>query len=75
MSRMLIALVRLYRLTLGPWWGGRCRFTPTCSEFAIEALEHHGAWRGGWLTARRLACCHPWCAGGFDPVPRVFRKS
>jgi uncharacterized protein len=66
---LLLRLVYLYRLLLSPWWGGRCRFTPTCSEYAIEALERHGAVRGAWLAGRRVACCHPWHSGGFDPVP------
>jgi len=69
MSRMLIALVRGYRYALSPWWGAQCRFTPTCSQYAIEALERHGAWKGSALAFRRVARCHPWHAGGFDPVP------
>ncbi|SHE93862.1 hypothetical protein SAMN02745117_01083 [Lampropedia hyalina DSM 16112] len=69
MRRLLIALVRLYRLTLSPWLGSSCRFVPSCSVYAIEALEKHGAARGSWLTACRLARCHPFCAGGHDPVP------
>ena len=69
MNHLIIGAVRLYQLVLGPWWGGRCRFTPSCSSYAIEALERHGAWRGSWLGARRLSRCHPWCPGGHDPVP------
>lgn len=69
MKTVLMALVRAYRLLLSPWWGRQCRFTPTCSEFALEALERHGALRGSWLALRRVARCHPWCPGGFDPVP------
>ena len=68
-SRALIALVRLYRYLLSPWWGNQCRFSPTCSEYAIQALRRHGAWKGSWLAARRISRCHPWHAGGFDPVP------
>jgi uncharacterized protein len=68
-TRLLIALVRGYRLVLSPWWGRQCRFTPTCSEFALEALERHGSLKGSWLAMRRIARCHPWHAGGFDPVP------
>jgi putative membrane protein insertion efficiency factor len=69
MKTLLIALVKGYRLLLSPWWGRQCRFTPTCSEFALEALERHGAWRGTWLAMRRVSRCHPWRAGGYDPVP------
>jgi uncharacterized protein len=69
MKLLLIAAIRGYRLLLSPWWGGQCRFSPTCSEFALEAIERHGSARGGWLAARRLCRCHPWREGGFDPVP------
>jgi uncharacterized protein len=69
MSRLLVALIRAYRYLLSPWWGRSCRFTPTCSEYAIEAIERHGALRGGGLALHRIGRCHPWCAGGFDPVP------
>jgi uncharacterized protein len=66
---VLLGAIRAYRLLLSPWWGGQCRFTPTCSEYAADAVERHGALHGSWLALRRLARCHPWCAGGFDPVP------
>jgi putative membrane protein insertion efficiency factor len=69
MKPILLALIRAYRLALSPWWGRQCRFTPTCSEFALEAIERHGALRGSWLAMRRISRCHPWHAGGFDPVP------
>lgn len=69
MKRLLIGLVRGYRLLLSPWLGSACRFEPTCSVYAIEALERHGAARGSWLTVARLARCQPWCQGGHDPVP------
>ena len=68
-QRVLIGLVRAYRLLLSPWLGSACRFEPTCSAYALEALEHHGAVAGSGLTLYRLARCHPWCAGGADPVP------
>lgn len=61
--------VQGYRLLLSPWLGSACRFTPTCSAYALEALRGHGARRGLGLTARRLLRCHPGCAGGHDPVP------
>lgn len=66
---VLIALVRAYRFFLSPWLGSSCRFEPTCSRYALEALERHGAATGSYLTLRRLARCHPWCDGGHDPVP------
>ncbi|MFT3718651.1 membrane protein insertion efficiency factor YidD [Pseudorhodoferax sp.] len=69
MRRLLIGLVRGYRLLLSPWLGSACRFEPTCSLYAIEALSRHGAGPGSYLTLRRLARCHPWCDGGHDPVP------
>lgn len=65
----LIQLVRLYRLTLSPWLGRNCRFQPTCSQYAVEALERHGALRGTRLAAIRIARCHPWGGSGYDPVP------
>jgi uncharacterized protein len=75
--RLLIAAVRGYRLLLSPWLGSACRFEPTCSLYAIEALQQHGAAAGSALTLTRLARCHPWCDGGCDPVPqqlpRLFR--
>ena len=69
MSRVLIALIRAYRYLLSPWWGGQCRFTPTCSQYAIDALHEHGAWQGSRLALRRISRCHPWHEGGYDPVP------
>jgi uncharacterized protein len=68
-ARALIGLVRGYRFFLKPWLGNACRFEPTCSAYALQALERHGAAAGSYLAARRLARCHPWCAGGLDPVP------
>jgi len=68
-ARMLIVLVRGYQLLISPMLGPRCRFHPTCSQYAIEALRVHGAIRGSWLALRRLLRCHPLHAGGHDPVP------
>jgi len=66
---LLMSLVRGYRLFLSPWLGTQCRFTPTCSAYALQALERHGALAGSYLSAARIARCHPWCSGGPDPVP------
>ena len=60
---------RAYKLTLSPWIGRQCRFLPTCSDYAAQALIQHGPWRGGWLAARRLCKCHPWGGQGYDPPP------
>jgi uncharacterized protein len=68
--RALVAfLIRAYQLVISPLLGPRCRFYPSCSNYALEALRVHGLWRGSTLTLRRLARCHPLCAGGIDPVP------
>ncbi len=69
MKRGLMALVKAYRLLLSPWLGSSCRFTPTCSAYALEALDRFGAAKGSYLTLARLGRCHPWCQGGLDPVP------
>lgn len=65
-------LVRAYQLLISPVLGSRCRFHPTCSEYAREALQRFGLLRGGWLTIRRIVRCQPFCDGGFDPVPERF---
>lgn len=68
-QRMLLALVRAYRLLLSPWLGSSCRFEPTCSAYALQALERHGAAAGSYLSMHRIARCHPFCRAGHDPVP------
>lgn len=62
-------MIRGYRYALSPWWGAQCRFTPTCSQYAIDAIAAHGALHGSWIALKRLARCHPWHRGGFDPAP------
>lgn len=69
MRRLLILPIRFYRYFLSPWVGNACRFTPTCSAYAIEAIERHGALRGSILAVRRIGRCHPLAHGGHDPVP------
>ena len=69
MKHVLIALLRAYRLVISPIYGQVCRYHPSCSAYALEAVTVHGSLRGSWLAARRVARCHPWAAGGYDPVP------
>ncbi|MCP5201794.1 MAG: membrane protein insertion efficiency factor YidD [Gammaproteobacteria bacterium] len=65
----LVALIHGYRVVLSPLLGPRCRYLPSCSAYALEALERHGLLRGGWLAVRRVLRCHPWGGSGYDPVP------
>jgi hypothetical protein len=69
--RFLMLLVRFYQVAISPLTPASCRYVPTCSAYALEALERHGALAGSWLTARRLSRCHPWGGRGYDPVPPV----
>lgn len=68
-ARIALSLIRIYQYFLSPFFGQQCRFHPTCSAYAAEAILQHGAVRGTWLTLRRLARCFPWHPGGIDPVP------
>ncbi|MGD8590430.1 MAG: membrane protein insertion efficiency factor YidD [Chromatiales bacterium] len=74
MQTILIFLIRLYQMVLSPFLGNHCRFYPSCSSYAIEALEKHGFFRGLWLSLRRISHCHPWHEGGVDPVPEPSNK-
>lgn len=67
----LIGAIRLYRVTLSPWLGRQCRYVPTCSVYAEQAIAQFGARRGGWLALKRLGRCHPWGGSGYDPVPEA----
>ena len=67
--RPLQWLIRGYQIAISPMLGNRCRYFPSCSEYAIEALEKHGMFKGGWLGVRRIGRCHPWQPGGYDPGP------
>ncbi|UIF86253.1 membrane protein insertion efficiency factor YidD [Cupriavidus sp. UYPR2.512] len=69
MKRILLALLRIYKIALSPYLGSQCRFLPTCSDYARDAVIHHGAARGSWMAACRLCRCHPFAQGGYDPVP------
>jgi putative membrane protein insertion efficiency factor len=64
-----IGLIKLYQLIISPWLGPSCRFTPTCSQYGLEAFKKYGVFKGFWLTAKRIARCHPWGGHGYDPVP------
>jgi len=70
MRSLVRYLIRGYQIVISPLLGPRCRFYPSCSSYALEAVESFGAARGSWLAAKRICKCHPWHPGGFDPVPR-----
>ncbi len=69
MKALLLGLIAVYRYAISPMLGRNCRFMPSCSEYASEAIHRHGSVRGGWLALRRVLRCHPWNPGGYDPVP------
>lgn len=75
MKYLLIGLLRAYRLLISPLYGQVCRYHPSCSAYALEAVTVHGSIRGSWYAVRRLARCHPWAAGGYDPVPTADSRS
>ena len=68
-AKFLILLIRIYQVTLSPFIGRNCRYTPTCSHYGIEAIKKYGAIKGGWLTFKRILSCNPWGGSGYDPVP------
>ncbi len=70
MKRLILACIRLYRRGISPYTAPTCRYIPTCSQYALEAVEKYGAWKGGWLAIRRICRCHPFSKRGpYDPVP------
>jgi len=69
MKNFLLILLRCYKFAISPWLGRSCRFYPSCSEYALEAVEKYGARKGAWLAVKRVSCCHPWHRGGYHPVP------
>ena len=69
MKYLLLALLRVYQYAISPFLGRSCRYHPSCSHYAVEAVEKYGAWKGGWLGVKRVCRCHPWHPGGYDPVP------
>lgn len=68
-AKLMLMLIRFYQYGISPLLPPRCRYTPTCSQYAVQAIRKHGALKGGWLTAKRIARCHPWGGCGHDPVP------
>ncbi len=74
MRKILVLFVRLYRYAVSPFLGNSCRFYPTCSSYAEQAVTEHGAIKGSWLAVRRICRCHPWHPGGVDPVPNNQNK-
>ena len=74
MKALLVMVIKAYRLLLSPWLGGSCRFYPTCSAYALQALEDHGLVKGSYLTVHRFCRCQPFCQGGHDPVPPNQRE-
>ena len=68
-ASLALAMIRFYQVFISPFLGRNCRFVPSCSEYALEAVERHGALKGGWLAARRVCRCHPFSGSGYDPVP------
>ena len=69
MKYLLIFLVRFYQVVVSPLKPPSCRYTPTCSQYALEALKKYGSFKGGWLAIKRISSCHPWGGSGYDPVP------
>jgi putative membrane protein insertion efficiency factor len=69
MEKILTGMIRAYQVLLSPFLGQRCRFEPSCSAYAIQAIRRHGSGRGSWLAIKRIVRCHPFCDGGYDPVP------
>jgi uncharacterized protein len=75
MKFLLIGIVRAYQLMISPYFPPSCRYYPTCSQYAIEAIQLHGAFKGGWMATKRIGRCHPWADGGHDPVPGTKPES
>lgn len=69
MKYLFVWLIRFYQYAISPLFGSSCRYTPSCSQYGVEAIKKHGAMRGGWLTIKRIGRCHPWGGSGYDPVP------
>ncbi|MEM7372407.1 MAG: membrane protein insertion efficiency factor YidD [Bacteroidota bacterium] len=68
-SAVFVALIRIYQYAISPFFPAACRYTPTCSSYAVQAIKLHGPFKGGWLAVKRIGSCHPWGGSGYDPVP------
>ena len=75
MKKVFIILIRFYQYAISPLLGANCRYTPTCSEYGVQAVQIHGAFKGGWMAVKRIASCHPWGGSGYDPVPESKQKT
>ncbi|MDR1790768.1 MAG: membrane protein insertion efficiency factor YidD [Propionibacteriaceae bacterium] len=71
MKHLMLGFIRFWRAVISPWYGNVCKYYPSCSAYALEAVTRHGARRGGWMAVKRIARCHPWAAGGVDKVPEA----
>ena len=69
MKYLFLMLIRFYQYAISPLFGSSCRYTPSCSQYGLDAIKKHGAWKGGWFTIKRIGRCHPWGGSGYDPVP------
>ncbi|MDT8412338.1 MAG: membrane protein insertion efficiency factor YidD [Vicingaceae bacterium] len=69
LSKIVVLLIRVYQLSISPFLGANCRYSPTCSQYSLEAIEKYGPLKGGWLAIKRISSCHPWGGHGHDPVP------
>ncbi|MCB0839769.1 MAG: membrane protein insertion efficiency factor YidD [Bacteroidetes bacterium] len=69
LSYLMLGLIRFYQVVISPFTPASCRYVPTCSHYAVEAIQKHGPFRGGWLALKRISSCHPWGGSGYDPVP------
>ncbi|OUD15388.1 membrane protein insertion efficiency factor YidD [Thioflexithrix psekupsensis] len=74
LQKILLLLIKGYRYVISPWLGNNCRFYPSCSCYTEEAIQRYGAWRGTWMGIRRISRCHPFCEGGYDPVPDLSER-
>ena len=68
-AKIVLGIIKMYQKLLSPWMGANCRYTPTCSQYGLEAVQKYGALKGGWMALKRIGRCHPWGGHGYDPVP------